>query len=150
MTIRKSSTPKQIKESFDELFNSFTDEELLEQEARLLSFHFLSEIEIAMEKKRMSKKLLAEKVNTSASYITQLFQGDRLPNFNILAKIQRALGLKFEIKGKETLSDSYRAEFDFPELEKDYGFYGIYKNLKPDYDRSLGRFKSEYNEGKVA
>lgn len=102
MTTRKSATPSQIKESFDELFNSFTDEELLDQEARLLSFHFLSEIESAMERQRMSKKVLAEKVNTSASYITQLFRGDRLANFNILAKIQRALGLKFEITGRET------------------------------------------------
>ncbi|MEJ7694022.1 helix-turn-helix transcriptional regulator [Daejeonella sp.] len=101
MTTRKSSTPNQIKNSFDELLSSFTDEELLEQEARLLSFHFLSEIESAMEKQRMSKKVLAEKVNTSASYITQLFRGDRLLNFNILAKIQRALGLNFEIIGKE-------------------------------------------------
>ena len=40
MTTRKSSTPIQIKEAFDELFNSFSDEELIEQEARLLSFYF--------------------------------------------------------------------------------------------------------------
>ncbi|MGB4400099.1 MAG: helix-turn-helix transcriptional regulator [Daejeonella sp.] len=94
-------TPNQIKNSFDELFNSFTDEELLDQEARLLSFRFLSEIESAMEQQKMSKKLLADKVNTSASYITQLFRGDRLLNFNILAKMQRVLGLKFEIIRKE-------------------------------------------------
>lgn len=150
MTTRKSSTPVQIKEAFDELFKSFTDEELIDQEARLLSFRFLSEIEAAMEKQKMSKKLLAEKVNTSASYITQLFRGDRLPNFNILAKIQKALGLNFEIKGKETYSVSIKKEFDFPELESYYGFYGIYKNLKPDYGRSIGRVKGEYNEGKVA
>ncbi|WP_424290650.1 helix-turn-helix domain-containing protein [Daejeonella sp.] len=101
MTTRKSLTPNQIKNSFDELFNSFTDEELLDQEARLLSFRFLSEIESAMEQQKMSKKLLADKVNTSASYITQLFRGDRLLNFNILAKMQRVLGLKFEIIRKE-------------------------------------------------
>ncbi|WP_276362773.1 helix-turn-helix domain-containing protein [Daejeonella sp. H1SJ63] len=150
MTTRKSSTPNQIKTSFDQLFNNFTDEELLEQEARLLSFQFLSEIESAMEKQRMSKKDLAEKVNTSASYITQLFRGDRLANFNILAKIQRALDLKFEIIGKEIHSQTSKIGFDFPELEMDYGFYGVYKNLKPDYSRSIDRFKAEYNEGKVA
>ena len=122
----------------------------MEQEARLLSFHFLSEIELAMEKQRISKKVLAERVNTSASYITQLFRGDRLPNFNILAKIQRAMGLKFDIKAKEIHSENLKKEFDFPELEIDYGFYGIYKNLKPDYHRSIGRVKAEYNEGKVA
>jgi ribosome-binding protein aMBF1 (putative translation factor) len=150
MTTRKSSTQNQIKSSFDELFKSFTDEELLEQEARLLSFQFLSEIESAMERQRMSKKELAEKVNTSASYITQLFRGDRLANFNILAKIQRALDLKFEIIGKETHLQTSKIGFDFPELEMDYGFHGVYKNLKPDYSRSMDRFKAEYNEGKVA
>ncbi len=150
MTTRKSSTPNQIKSSFDELFNSFTDEELLEQEARLLSFQFLSEIESAMERQRMSRKELAEKVNTSASYITQLFRGDRLANFNILAKIQRALDLKFEIIGKETHLQTSKIGFNFPELETDYGFHGVYKNLKPDYSRSMDRFKAEYNEGKVA
>ncbi len=150
MTTRKSSTPTQIKKSFDRLFASFSDEEIVEQEARLLSFHFLSEIEAAMEKQKISKKLLAEKVNTSASYITQLFRGDRLPNLSILAKIQRALNIKFDVKTRESQSDHLTREFDFPELEKDYGFYGIYKNLEPDYARSLGRFKAEYNEGKVA
>ncbi len=112
MITRKSSTPIQIKESFDELFNSFNEQELLDQEARLLSFHFLSEIESAMEKQKMSKKILAEKVNTSASYITRLFRGDRLLNFNILAKMQRALGIKFDIKGKEIHSSYSKKEFE--------------------------------------
>jgi ribosome-binding protein aMBF1 (putative translation factor) len=110
MTTRKSLTPIQIKKSFDEVFSSFSEEELIEQEARLLSFHFLSEIEMAMKRQGMSKKTLAEKVNTSASYITQLFRGDRLPNFNILARIQGALGLRFEIKGIEVHSDISRKD----------------------------------------
>lgn len=110
MTTRKSLTPIQIKKSFDELLSSFSEEELIEQEARLLSFQFLSEIEMAMKRQGMSKKTLAEKVNTSASYITQLFRGDRLPNFNILARIQGALGLRFEIKGIEVHSDISRKD----------------------------------------
>lgn len=110
MTTRKSLTPIQIKKSFDELLSSFSEEELIEQEARLLSFQFLSEIEMAMKRQGMSKKTLAAKVNTSASYITQLFRGDRLLNFNILARIQAALGLSFEIKGIEVHSDISRKD----------------------------------------
>lgn len=146
-----SSTSAQIKKSFDELFNTFTKEELIEQEARLLSFHFLSAIDEALEQKKMSKKALAEKVGTSASYITQLFRGDRLLNFTILAKIQDAMGLKFEVKVKDPAVEALKTEFEFPEVDVQYGFQGFYKNLQPDYEkRSTSILKAEYNEGNAA
>jgi len=151
MTIKKSSTPMQIKKSFDELFNSFTKEELIEQEARLLAFCFLSVIENALEAQKMSKKLLAEKVGTSASYITQLFRGDRLPNFSILSKIKDVLGIEFEVKAKEVQVVADNMTFEFPELERQFGFVSLYTNLKPNYGkRSEGVLKAEYNEGKAA
>lgn len=151
MTTKKLPTPKQIKESFDELFNSFTKEELIDQEARLLSFHYLSAIETALEVQNLSKKALAEMVGTSPSYISQLFQGDRLPNFTILAKIQNALNLKFEIKAKASTLEAANLEFDFPEVEEKYGFYGYNTNLKPDYGKHQeGLLKGEYNEQSAA
>lgn len=150
MTTRKSSTTLEIKNSFDDFFNSYSKEELLEQEARLLSFHFLSGVEQALEQQRISKKLLAEKVGTSASYITQLFRGDRLPNFYILAKMQDALGLKFEIKVQDVAVGNEKTEFEFPEIQDQHGFW-VFKNIKPDYEKpSVADFKGDYNEAKVA
>lgn len=100
MSTKKSLTPEEIKASFDQFFESFSEEELQEQQARLLAFKFLSEVEKAMEKEGMNRKELAQEIGTSASYVTQLFRGDRLLNFNTLAKMVRALGLDFEIKDK--------------------------------------------------
>ncbi len=93
----KSLTPKNIKRSFDKLFET-SEEQALEHDAKLLSFKYLSEIEEILETEEISKKLLAKKIGTSASYITQLFRGDRLLNLSTLAKIQKALNIKFEIK----------------------------------------------------
>lgn len=151
MTTKKSSTPAEIKRSFDELFNSFTKEELIDQEARLLAFHFLSEVEHALEQQGLNKKALAERIGTSASYITQLFRGDRLPNFTILARIQEALSLKFEVKAKETIADISKTKFEFPEVENPYGFVGVYKNLTPDYGKHTSpALRVDYNEQKIA
>ncbi|KAB2869469.1 MAG: helix-turn-helix transcriptional regulator [Bacteroidales bacterium] len=89
--------PNEIKTKFDELLNSTTPEEQFEHEAQLLAFKFLSIIDAEMEAQNISKKALAEKVGTSQSFITQLFRGDRKPNWTILAKMQKELGLQFTI-----------------------------------------------------
>lgn len=89
--------PNEIKTKFDELFNSITPEEQIEHEAQLLAFRFLSIIDAEMEAQNISKKALAERVGTSQSFITQLFRGDRKPNWTILAKMQKALGLQFTV-----------------------------------------------------
>lgn len=51
-----------------------------------------------MDRKGWTRKQLAESLGTSASYLTQLFRGDRLLNFKTEAKIEAALGIKFVIK----------------------------------------------------
>ncbi len=100
MNTKKSMTPEEVKASFDQFFDSFSEEELLEQRAHLLAFRFLSEVEKAMEKEGITRKELARRIGTSASYVTQLFRGDRLLNFNTVAKMEKALGLDFEIKNR--------------------------------------------------
>ena len=89
------------KQNIHELFKASlqfqSEEEKNEFEASVLSMGFLSIIDAEMREQKMSKKELAAKVGTSAAYITQLFMGDRLPNFKILAKMQKALGLSFKV-----------------------------------------------------
>ena len=105
----KSNDPQKIKEAFDQFFNSFTEEEKLESSARLLMFRFLSIIEVRCEELGWNRKQLAEKVGTSASYITQLFRGDKLINMLTLAKFQKALGLEFEIDEKKSYEETVNA-----------------------------------------
>ena len=89
---------------------TFTDKnEEVEHEAAMIMFQFLSEITKVMEDKKISKKDLAKIIGTSPSYITQLFRGDKLINFKTLAKIQKGLDTKFEVKIKkkqEALTDT--------------------------------------------
>ena len=70
-------------------------------EAVALAMSFLSLIETEMNKLGHNKQVLAKMVGTSPSYITQMFRGDRLPNFKMLAKMQKALDLTFKISTTE-------------------------------------------------
>lgn len=92
---------------------SFDDGFDLEFERDMISFRFLSIIDEIMEDQNISKSELAEMIGTSASYITQLFRGSKLVNVTLLAKLQEALGFKFEVsnssaKEKQTVSNEYK------------------------------------------
>lgn len=88
----------EIKKSFDEIFsfNGNYDDQI-ENDAHLIMAKFLSEIEKSMAEKKILKKTLAEKIGTSASYLTQLFRGHKLINLITLAKIQKELEIEFNI-----------------------------------------------------
>lgn len=69
----------------------------VEHRAQMLSYIFLSEAQKAMDRKDWTRKQLAKEIGTSASYLTQLFRGDRLLNFKTVAKMEAALGIRFEV-----------------------------------------------------
>lgn len=96
MNTQKNGSKKEAKR-FEELFNSVSEGEQRQHEARMIMYRFLSIVEEEMEQKGWNKKELAERIGTSASYITQLFRGHKLVNLLTLAKIQNALGIQFRI-----------------------------------------------------
>lgn len=77
-----------------QLQDSKSEEELIQEEADILMANYLSEI----EKLGITKKEIAEKIKTSPSYLTQVFRGDKPLNFITLAKIQRALKVRFTVQ----------------------------------------------------
>lgn len=83
------------------LFQPRSEEKEIEHDSLMLMAAFLSEIELFQEKKSVSRKELAEKIKTSPSYLTQVFRSRKPLNFLTLAKIKRALGLRFEVRGFE-------------------------------------------------
>lgn len=83
------------------LFQPRSEEKEIEHDSLMLMAAFLSEIELFQEKKSVSRKELAEKINTSPSYLTQVFRSRKPLNFLTLAKIKRALGLRFEVRAFE-------------------------------------------------
>ena len=99
-----------IKQRFDALLTPTTQEEEFEIKAGLLAMQFLSLVDQAMEERGISKKWLANEVGTSPAFITQLFRGDRKPNWNMLVRMQKALGLEFKVTTEAELRDYVRTE----------------------------------------
>jgi len=91
-----NSEKNNINQIIDSLNAEIIDEKL---SALILQDRFISEIEELMEVNgNMSRKVLAEKLNTSSSYITQLFRGKKFLNFLTLSKLQRIFNIQFKIE----------------------------------------------------
>lgn len=90
-------------EEFDSAFESLLEnfEKDYEGEAKLLASKLLSGIKDITDRRNMNRKDVAHLIETSASYLTQLYRGSKLLNFNTLAKLVIELGLNIEFKVTE-------------------------------------------------
>jgi transcriptional regulator with XRE-family HTH domain len=120
-----------IIDSFNSLFDSLSDQEKMDNEAKLIMFRFLDIVERKREELGWTRKQFAGKVGTSASYITQLMRGDKLINMTTLAKMQKVLGVQFDISELKSTED-HKVNFDVPKVGKN-GFW-VFKKFNPDYD----------------
>lgn len=104
-------TPSEKKTLIEEKIKSWhsakTPEELIKEDEYILMSNYLSEIERIKDKIGLTRKSLAEKINTSASYLTQVFRGDKPLNFYTLAKIQKALGVRFQVTARRANEISF-------------------------------------------
>ncbi|QYH39449.1 helix-turn-helix domain-containing protein [Algoriphagus sp. NBT04N3] len=99
-----------IKNEWDALMKEMSYEDQVTSKADLFALQFLGLVDQKMESLKMNKKELAEKIGTSASFITQLFRGDRKPNWNILAKMSLELDLNFKVFTEELLQEKVQEE----------------------------------------
>jgi hypothetical protein len=115
-------------------FNS--DEEKLQFEAEMLHLNTMKIVEKLMIDHNMNKKDLALKLDSSPSYITQLFTADKLINYKTLAKLQRIFNVNFsfdynywpvsefeEIKEFQLPEAKIIPLFDLSKKEKGYKSY---------------------------
>lgn len=93
---------KEIAVAFNSVFSFDNEQDQLELEAKIIMAKFLDRIQEIADQKGLKKKDLAQKIGTSASYITQLYRGHKLLNLITLAKFQRALDIEFEVSIKGT------------------------------------------------
>lgn len=130
-----------IAPGFESLFALKSKSEELEHEAKMIMFRFISELEKMNSAKPFKKKDLAKAIGTSASYITQLYQGDKLMNLITLAKLQEAYDITFEIKAKpnaENYSTEVLTSFDPSKLKNrmnDERGTWVYINKNMDYNK---------------
>jgi len=87
------------------VFQEKTFEEEVEFETSMLAMAFLSNIEKEAELKGIKRKELAEMVGTSASYITQIFRGNKTPNLKILTALGLAVGKKFYVQAVDDIQE---------------------------------------------
>ncbi len=117
MNIINSNSTEKIRSDFQKLFEK-SPKEQVEHRAQMLSFIILSEVQKAIDRKGWTRKQLADEIGTSASYLTQLFRGDRLLNFKTVAKIEGALDIRFEFNAIES-SESSKSYSGKQDLEWD-------------------------------
>lgn len=124
---------------FESLFD-LSPKNQLEVEVLLLTSKFLEHITNELQERKMTKKELAQLIGVSASWLTQIFRGDKVPNWETIVKIQNVLNLDFEINLKSqsnTIKFSSENFFNRPATNlPDYkiGFTGFFKNNHPDYN----------------
>ncbi|MEQ8546850.1 MAG: helix-turn-helix transcriptional regulator [Cyclobacteriaceae bacterium] len=100
-----------IKDQLDALLKK-SPEEQIEFEAEMLALQFLSLVDQAMAVQGITKKELAQKIGTSASFITQLFRGDRKPNWTTLAKMKQELDLDFKVHLQSDIDQMIREHLE--------------------------------------
>lgn len=106
-----------INPDLEDLFSFKSKSDEVEHEAKMIMFRFLGELE-KFNGKPIRKVDLAKALDTSPSYITQLYRGDKLINLTMLAKIQDAFGITFEITAKPNIS-YYEKKDDSYEIASD-------------------------------
>lgn len=119
MSPKNLKDPKAVKAAFARVLNDFTGEELLEMEALAIGHAYLSEAQRIMDERDMLRKDLAEKMKVSASFLTQLFRGDRPVSDYHKAQLQRVLGVRFEVQALDTEGRIASGEFNYPEVVED-------------------------------
>lgn len=85
-------------------------------ETQMIMYRFLSEVEKICEQKNLSRKDLAKMLDTSPSYITQLYRGHKIVNLNLIAKIQHLFDITFEIKANSNNVSSEYSETNFDDI----------------------------------
>lgn len=108
-----------VSSEFEDIFSFNSEEEELEHDAQMLTFKFLEELERCQKSgSKFKKKELANALDKSPSFISQLYSGEKLMNFNLLARIQKAYNISFEIKAKRNSVD-YNTDI---QIASDYNF----------------------------
>jgi transcriptional regulator with XRE-family HTH domain len=121
-TKSSNSAYGEIETAFKTMLSFDNEQDQLELDAKIIMAKFLEKVQEISTQKGLKKKDLAEKIGTSASYITQLYRGHKLLNLMTLAKLQRALEIEFDvaIKGTNQIKNPINEEISGAYLKPRY------------------------------
>lgn len=119
---------QQIQKKLDKALRFKNQEEAELFECEKIQLDIIAQLQDYMTLNNISKSDIAKSLNTSKSFITQLFSGDKLLNLKTLAKLQRRFNIKFitslvDVKTKRNFSkedkkiDSYNRR-NYPNIFK--------------------------------
>lgn len=144
-----------VEPGFENLFKFSSKEEELAHEARMMMFRFLSELEKFNDGKPVRKKDLAKAIGTSPSFITQLFQGDKLVSLVTLAKLQDAYDFTYQVEAapnkgnyKSEVEQAYNTTIPIRKNLTGNEGYWVYKN--PGYSKTQSALLKPKGKLKVA
>lgn len=112
--------------SFDSLFNNLEDD--YENEAKVIASKILSGISEVADKKDLNRKNVADLIGTSASYLTQLYRGNKILNLITLAKLKNKLNLNIDIKITSKDYDESTEIFNYTNCSKEVNIGGLKRN----------------------
>lgn len=134
-----------IEDEFSSLFEFKSEDEELKHDANMLMFKFLSELERVTEDTLLQKDL-AEALNTSKSFISQLYKGNKLANLTTLAKLQKAFNITFDIKGRSNNESVQKPLIEIRQNALDYKKFNFPLLSSVEYSQRVSiPEKKDYN-----
>jgi transcriptional regulator with XRE-family HTH domain len=116
MSMKSSNEIQNIKNKFKSLLEEKNEQEGIQLDALILMSGYLAEIERIQKHKNIKRNALAELIKITPSYLTQVFTGKKPLNFETIAKIQRALGIKFSVQAyykNELINHAFNNQNDY-------------------------------------
>jgi len=86
-----------LNSEFDALFD-LPGQKQEEVDALVLAAQFLAVVSETLDARKLSRKDFASLLGTSASWLTQLFRGDKLPSLTMLSRMADVLDIQYDIR----------------------------------------------------
>lgn len=127
----------ELDKSFDGLFLELEND--YEVEAKVIASKILSEIKHLTDRRNLNRKDIAELLGTSASYLTQLYRGNKLLNLITLAKFKKKLDINIEINVFEKSYSNTDNDFCYNKIKRhradnNYNWMVLINNNNIDLD----------------
>jgi plasmid maintenance system antidote protein VapI len=101
-----------IAPGFEKLFEFETADDANIHQAKIIMMKFLHEMEKSLGKQPLKKKELAAILGVSPSYVTQLYNGDKLINLEMIARIEQVFGIEFKVQAVRKTSIKAHKDID--------------------------------------